>query len=352
MITDIKTWLEKGKNVSKEALDCIYDGVYIVNPDREIVFWNRGAEQITGYKKEKVTGFWCGDNILNHIDENGILLCRGGCPIVQTMKDGKPIEMKVYPKHQDGHRFPVETHISCLRDDEGNILGVIEVFRDISHQEEYRILQEKFKNLIKRYVSTTTFDEIQSRIINNSDINNPRILDMSVLYLDIINFTGYTENRNPQEVVEMLNDLFGICEVITREHFGDIDKYIGDAVMAVFSDANDAVRAAEKMLTIGLLIMNEIRAKEGLPEICVRIGINSGPVLQGDIGSFERKDLTVIGDNVNVASRVEKQAPSNRLMISEATLSRLEKREFDKFEAFGVIPVKGKSEPLKLFVLK
>jgi PAS domain S-box-containing protein len=351
MENSIKIWLEQGKNVSTVLLDSIYDGVYIVNPRREVIFWNRGAEEITGHLKSDVTGHWCGDNILNHLDENGVLLCRGACPILSAMAGGKPIEMKVYPKHKDGHRFPVETHVSVIRDENDTIIGAIEVFRDITHQEDYRILQEKFNLLIKRYVSTTTFDEIQQRIRNETDLNIPRILDMSILYLDIVNFTGFTENSNPQDVVEMLNDLFGVCEVITRENLGDIDKFIGDALMAVFADANDAVRAAGKILNHGLLIMNEIRKKQGLTEIGIRIGINSGPVLQGDIGALDRKDLTVIGDTVNVASRVEKQAPCNRLLISDATLSRLDAQEYGRFSEFGLIPVKGKADPLKLFIL-
>jgi PAS domain S-box-containing protein len=351
MAIDIKTWLEEGKNVSQEVLDSIFDGVYIVNPQRQIVFWNKGAEQITGHAKAAVTGHWCGDNILNHIDENGILLCQGACPILKAFRDKQPILVKVYPRHRDGHRFPVETHVSVIRDDTGEVIGAIEVFRDITYQEEYRILQEKFSTLIKRYVSTTTFDDIQARIRSEFDANKPRIVDMSVMYLDIVNFTGFSETNKPEIVVEMLNDLFGICEVITKESYGDIDKFIGDAVMAVFADANDAVNAARKILTNGLLVMNEIRAKQELASISVRIGINSGSVLQGDIGALDRKDLTVIGDTVNVASRVEKQAPDNHLLISEGTLARLDEEHRKLFAEFGLIPVKGKTVPLKLFIL-
>jgi class 3 adenylate cyclase len=83
----------------------------------------------------------------------------------------------------------------------------------------------------------------------------------------------------------------------------------------------------------------------------VRIGINSGNVLQGDIGALDRKDLTVIGDTVNVASRVEKQAPKNSLLVSEATLARLDEEHRLLFSKHGLIPVKGKVEPLKLYVL-
>ena len=103
----------------------------------------------------------------------------------------------------------------------------------------------------------------------------------------------------PRQVVEVLNDVFGICDVITREKHGDIDKFIGDAIMAVFIDAQDAVEASEKILHEALPYFNRLRAEEGLVPIRIRIGVNSGIVLQGDVGTTDRKDLTVIGDVVN-----------------------------------------------------
>ena len=169
--------------------------------------------------------------------------------------------------------------------------------------------------------------------------------------MDIVNFTGYSEKNKPEDVVAMLNDLFGICDVITRENYGDIDKFIGDAIMAVFADANNAVQTGINIINTALPAMNKIREKDGLQTIQVRVGINSGPALQGDIGALERKDLTVIGDTVNTASRVEKTAPPNSLLISEATLARLDKEHTALFKEFGVIPIRGKVEPLKLFRL-
>lgn len=352
MPVDIMQWFQKNKETSSLLLDSLYDGVYIVDINRHIVYWNKGAEDITGHLSSEVTGKWCGDNILNHIDEHGVLLCRSACPLQRSLKTGEKIAAKVYPKHKDQHRFPVETHINVIRNEEGTIIGGIEVFRDISVAEEFRILQEKFNALIKKYVSSTTYEDIQSRINVEQQSSEPRILDLSVLYLDVVNFTGYSENTDPEDVVIMLNDLFGICEVLTTENYGDIDKFIGDAMMAVFADANDAVNTAVKILTMGLPSLNEDRAKKGLPQISVRIAINSGPVLQGDIGSLERKDLTIIGDTVNTASRMEKLAPHNNVLISEATLSRLTNDNSSNFTEQGVITVRGKIEPLKLYVLK
>jgi PAS domain S-box-containing protein len=332
------------------ALNSLYDGVYVVDPQRRILFWNQAAEAMTGYSAAEVLGKSCKDDILNHIDENGILLCRGACPIVKAIACAGTSSAKVYPKTKLGRRFPVETHVSTVKDDNGEVVAAIEVFRDITHQEEYRIIQEKFNGLIRKYVSTATYSDIQSRIAGTSQSGQTRILDLTVLYLDVVNFTGFAEKNSPEATVRLLNDLFGICDVITRECFGDIDKFIGDAIMAVFNDANDAVRSAIRILETGIPELNKLRADNNESSIAIRIGINSGLVLQGDVGTLDRKDLTVIGDTVNIAARIEKSSLPNRLMISEATLARLEEKQYKQFIFHHEVELKGKSEPIKLYI--
>jgi len=331
-------------------LDSLYDGVYIVDPNRVILYWNKAAEEITGYSAAEVLGKSCREDILNHIDENGILLCRGACPLLKAMHCRGKTSAKVYPKHKNGRRFPVQTHVSTLIEEDGSLVGAVEVFRDISHQEEYRILQEKFNNMLKKYVSGTTYSSIKDTLRSEQSVSPTRLVDMSVLYLDVVSFTTYSEANPPAEVVQMLNDLFGISEVVIRENFGDIDKFIGDAVMAVFHDASDAVRAGIKLQDIALPSMNSIRRENNQQEIRVRIGINSGLLLQGDVGTEDRRDLTVIGDTVNIAARIEKAGIPGRLMISEACLARLSEKLASGFVYHHSELLRGKTEEIKMYV--
>ena len=332
-------------------LDTIFDGVYIVDRDRRILFWNKAAEKLTGFSKEEVTGRFCRDDLLNHIDENGNLLCKGKCPILKVLKSGESRSEKVYPLHKIGRRFPVQTNISAIKNKDGDVIAVIEVFRDISIEEDHRILQEKFQNLIKKYVSSATIEEVES-LISNNITHNVKHRDLSILYLDVVGFTTFTERNSSEEAVHMLNDLFGVCDVITRETLGDIDKFVGDALMATFVDADDAVRAADKILNFALPELNRQREESGKEKIHIRIGINSGIVLQGNIGTKDRSDLTVIGDVVNTASRIEHAAEPDHLFISESTFSRLDKEMFSKFEPAGTIKLKGKSETIKVYRLR
>lgn len=332
-------------------LDSLYDGVYVVDRQRRILFWNRAAAEMTGYSADEVVGRCCSDDILNHIDENGVLLCHSRCPLLKAMENNGSTSAKVYPLTKQGRRFPVLTNVTSILDENGKAIAGIEVFRDISYQEEYRIMQEKFNSLIRRYVSNTTYTDVMERLTQEASAGKPRIVDLSVLYLDIVNFTGFSEQNPPEESVKLLNEFFSVCDVITKECLGDIDKFIGDAIMAVFHDANDAVRSAIRILSYGLPELNRVRTQRGMSEIRIRVGINSGLALQGDIGTIDRKDLTVIGDTVNTASRIERYAPPNRLMISEATLSRLIPDLFSLFTYHQNVELRGKSEQIKLFLL-
>ena len=116
------------KDFYKDLIDNLYDGVYFVDRDRVINYWNKGAERITGYSAEKVIGRSCRDNLLNHVTSNGFQLCQSHCPLAATMEDGKVREADVFLHHADGHRVPVLIRASPLRDEEGNIVGAVETF--------------------------------------------------------------------------------------------------------------------------------------------------------------------------------------------------------------------------------
>lgn len=330
------------------VLDSLYDGVYIVDRRRQILFWNHGAEKITGYSAEEVTGRRCADKILNHIDADGNLLCRSACPLLKAIRTGQEIEAKVYPYHKDGHRFPTLTHVAPIRDEKDRIIAGIEIFRDITLEEDFRHLQEKFNILIKKYVSATTFEGVMAQVQAGADAAST-MRELTVLFLDIVGFTTFSESKSPQEVISMLNEVFGICEAITRECHGDIDKYIGDCVMAVFIDANDAVDAAGRILYGALARMNILRREQSQETVHIRIGINSGHVIQGDVGSMERKDLTVIGDVVNAASRIQSTTDSDTIAISEATYGRLYPENAARFAFLRNVTVKGKKKPIPIF---
>lgn len=112
----------------KEIIDNLYDGVYFVDRDRVISYWNKGAERITGYQADEILGRSCHDNILNHVTAEGEYLCTGGCPLMACMNDGEVREADVFLHHADGHRLPVLVRCAPLRDEDGAIVGAVETF--------------------------------------------------------------------------------------------------------------------------------------------------------------------------------------------------------------------------------
>ncbi|MDM8516798.1 adenylate/guanylate cyclase domain-containing protein [Desulfobacterales bacterium HSG16] len=342
-------YLKRKDSLFGIVLDSIFNGLYIARQNGEIIFWNDGAIEITGYSLEEVMGEKCSDNILVHQDENGNKLCgTKNCPIYRVFNYGFADPVKVYTLHKTGKRFPALTHMAPVKNKRGETIAAVEIFRDISKEEELRLLQEKFNDTIKKYVSNATYDEVVKKIQSPGEHHEEACeREVTVLYLDIAGFTKFSEIHTPREVIRMLNDIFGLCEVITKEYHGDIDKFIGDCVMATFISPDDSIKAAIKILKA---LERYNRFGEGKEtSIHVRIGINTGKVLQGEIGTKDRKDLTVIGDTVNTASRIESATPPDSIFISSSTYQRLSLENSKLFRFHSKIAVKGKAEPIMIF---
>jgi len=113
----------------------LYDGLYFTDNNRKIIYWNKAAERISGFTAKEVIGRSCSDDILTHVDKDGKRLCKSGrCPLAASICDGALRESEVYMHHKDGHRIPVSVRVSQLPDEQGNIVGGIELFTDISSQ--------------------------------------------------------------------------------------------------------------------------------------------------------------------------------------------------------------------------
>jgi adenylate cyclase len=176
-----------------------------------------------------------------------------------------------------------------------------------------------------------------------------------VLFSDIRDFTQLSERLGPQETVKLLNECFTLMVDVILKHNGTLDKYLGDGLMAVFGapypsgdDAADALRAAIGMLQ-ALRAFNRRRATATLPRLQMGFGLNTAEVVSGNIGSLKRMDYTVIGDGVNLASRLEgaNREYGTQLLVSEFTMADLTGtyllREVDRLR------VRGRQQPVAVF---
>jgi diguanylate cyclase (GGDEF)-like protein/PAS domain S-box-containing protein len=126
--------IEQTLEFYQSLLDSLYDGIYFMDRDRRILYWNKGAERITGFSAEEVVGTRCWDNVLMHADSEGNPLCRGHCPAEKCMCDGIPGEADVYLHHKEGHRVPVKVKVSPMRNEAGEEIGAVEIFSDNSER--------------------------------------------------------------------------------------------------------------------------------------------------------------------------------------------------------------------------
>ncbi len=121
------------ENFYKRIVDNLYDGVYFVDRERIITYWNKGAERITGYSAAQTLGRSCRENLLNHVTASGVQLCQDHCPLAAVMEDGREREVEVFLHHAQGHRLPVVVRATALRDETSRIIGAIETFSNNSN---------------------------------------------------------------------------------------------------------------------------------------------------------------------------------------------------------------------------
>jgi class 3 adenylate cyclase len=175
--------------------------------------------------------------------------------------------------------------------------------------------------------------------------------EISVLFADLEGFTSFSEDHQPAEVTAMLNTYFeAVVPPIVSEFGGDVERIIGDALMVTFNKRGDQPNHARLAASAGLALQNSAaRVAQAHPEWPrFRVGINSGPVALGVLGTEGARTHTVIGDIVNVASRLESIAPRGEVAIGPGTKALLPDADT---ESLGVLHLKGKAQPLEAFRL-
>ena len=216
--------------------------------------------------------------------------------------------------------------------------------------------KRQIKGAFQHYVPVAVVDQILHNIDNLGLGGDKR--ELTVLFSDIRGFTGIAENLSPEALVQLLNDyLTSMTEQVFR-HEGLLDKYIGDAIMAVYGapihhpdHARRACRTALDMVRAARGLQQQWK-NQGLPPLNLGIGINTGPMVVGNMGSKTRFDYTVIGDAVNLGSRIEalNKQYGTHILISEFTYNQV-KDEFPHAREIDITTVRGRNEPVRLYEL-
>ncbi|OCR01180.1 adenylate cyclase [Oscillatoriales cyanobacterium USR001] len=269
-------------------------------------------------------------------------------------------------------RIPIESWGTPIFDSKGKVIYAISVFQDISDRKKADAERERFTNeLFKlnleleqsleaeealtdaygRFVPHQFLHFLGYESIIDVKLGDQVQQEMSVLFADIRDFTSLSETLSPEENFKFINAYLSRMEPAITENNGFIDKYIGDAIMALFNgEANDAVQAGISMLHT-LAEYNISREKSGYVPIKIGVGINTGTLMLGTVGGQNRMDSTVISDAVNLASRIEGLTKDYRvqMLISHQTFSRLQNPSDYAIRMVDQVQVKGKSELVTIY---
>jgi class 3 adenylate cyclase len=333
--------LRSAQEFSRRVVDSLVSGIAVINPDRSFSLFTSRMEQIVEIPVEEALTRTV-DELATRLEgldvENALTVVRrtGRLPLTKrrlTLPSGR--SRTVYVQAQR------------LYGDDGGVEGTVVVVDDITERE---LLLDSFS----RYVSR---DLVQRLLARGQCLGlGGERRTCTILFADIRGFTGLAERLTPEHLHETLNTYFRIMVAEVTEHGGFIDKFVGDKVMALFTAGPDdhrpaavsAVRAGESILR-HMDGVGPQRAAAGLPPIEVGVGINTGEVILGNVGSENRMDFTAIGDPVNVADRLQALALGGAVVVGEETVGLC--GDACRFEGEQELTVKGRQGRVKAWRL-
>jgi len=242
--------------------------------------------------------------------------------------------------------------------------GDLDVRLRVGSHDEVGVLTDSFnrmarhlkeKEMIKRAFSRYVAREVVDEILKDPEhlILSGERREVTVLFCDMRGFTPLSERLSPEEVVLLLNDFYTLMIETTFKHDGTLDKFMGDAVMAIFGapirHADHSERAVRTALARreGMVDLNERRRREGKEPIEIGIGVSAGEAVAGTVGTEDRMEYTVVGDSVNLGARLGANAGPAQILISQRTWEHVT----DAVDArhLGPLRVKGKEEQVEVY---
>ncbi len=235
----------------RTIVEGLHEGVYFVDPDRRITYWNRGAERITGYAAAEVVGTKCEDNILVHVDEKGTELCKEKCPLLLTMEQKTPHTLDlIYLHHKEGHRVPVTITVFLARNQDGELVGAVEIFRERTSQDiDPRLLADLKKAALLNHL-TGVFNRRYLEMNLASVFSEHRRFGpkFGILFIDIDLFKQVNDTYGHEVGDRVINLVAGTLSSSMRA-YDVIGRWGGDEFLAIvrYVDEEQFRAAANKV---------------------------------------------------------------------------------------------------------
>jgi class 3 adenylate cyclase/GAF domain-containing protein len=334
------------KNFNENILTSIASGVITVGADNRVDSFNDSATRIFALPPTSAVGM----SFEKLLDQLGLSELAGKIAAVKNSGEHFQ-EMNVAASGPGDKQLTLNVSVTPLstEQDVGNFeadsgVGLVISVENVSEG-------ARVKDTLRRYVSANVADMVLEE--GHKLVLGGKLCEVTVLFADIRGFTSLSERRSPQDIVELLNSYFDLIIDVVFRYNGTVDKIVGDEIMVLFGapfpladDTERAVRCAIEMLA-ELEKFNASGAENGQAPIRIGIGLNRGNVISGNIGSAKHMDYTVIGDAVNLASRLVDNAAPGQILLTRSVAVQLE----DRFPChrIGEITVKGKRDPVEIF---
>lgn len=329
--------IKEAKTFNDNVMQSIVTGVFTTNLMGEINHVNRAASAIINLEREEVLG-----NHYDYIFESNVII---NDLISKCEEELTTVTETQVLLNCNGKSTAVNISASPLINDLNEQIGSVIAMEDLSNL-------DKLKSTFKKYVSKQIVDQI----LENDDMLSlgGQEQEATILFSDIRGFTSMSETMHPNEVVETLNEYFNLMIEIIFKYNGTLDKIIGDALMVIYgvpnastTDTENAVKTAIEMQE-KLIEFNQRRIMDSKCPIKIGIGINRGRVISGNIGSRQQMNFTVIGDAVNLASRLCSAAKSDEIIVADTVWKQVKHDKKLKALKLNPVKVKGKAKPIEI----
>ena len=240
----------------QRMLDALKEGAYFVDRERRITYWNKAAERLTGFRSEEVVGHRCSENILVHVDCQGKNLCKAGCPLLATMEDTLTREAEVFFHHRRGHRVPVSVRTTPLEDDEGNVVGGIELFAEISPEENLRerMAELERRSLLDLLTGVPNRRYLDSELAALFALWQKSGVPFGVLFFDIDHFKGFNDTHG-HDIGDRVLETTAKTLVSAVRSFDVIGRWGGEEFVGLFPNAE-----RETLASIGERLRSAVEA--------------------------------------------------------------------------------------------
>jgi adenylate cyclase len=323
-------------NLMNDVFDSIASGVITINDEDYISLYNRAAERILGIPGHQALEKPYRETLspVSNLLE----------PMMQRVKNEGGLHNlevdAILPRRADAATLTF--NFSPLRDIQQKMLGVAVVVEDIS--------EKKRLESVRRYLPPALVD----RVRDVDAAQRPQRQQLSIMFADVRSFSAYSEHSEPEQLIQIINQYFTLASQAITDQEGMIDKFMGDAVMALFNTPlNPQENHAERAARTALMIQQQVAEfHKTLPEeerLYLGIGVHAGEAVVGNVGSQSRKDYSALGDAVNLAKRLQEIAKPGQILLSEAVYQQV--REWAVVEALPPMQVKGRQTLEQIYLL-